>query len=49
MSIKKIGPAALDRWVDALIRQQPVYGVQAKVDKFAFAPLANAGGGNCFS
>ncbi|HOW98249.1 MAG TPA: 4Fe-4S dicluster domain-containing protein [Kiritimatiellia bacterium] len=40
MSIKKIGPAALERWVDGLIGRQTVIGVQAKGDKFAFAPLA---------
>lgn len=42
MSIKKIGPAALERWVDGLIGRQQVIGVQAKGDKFAFAPLTAA-------
>ena len=44
MSIKKISPQALERWVDGLIRQQKVFGVQARDGKFVFAPLARAAG-----
>lgn len=33
---------ALDAWVESLIRQTRVFGVQAKDDKFHFAPLAAA-------
>ena len=42
MSIKKLDKAAFDKWVEACITKQRVYGVQAKGDRFAFAPLANA-------
>jgi NAD-dependent dihydropyrimidine dehydrogenase PreA subunit len=42
MSIKKLDKAALDKWVEACIKKQRVYGVQAKEDRFAFAPLAKA-------
>lgn len=42
MSIKKLDPAALDRWVDGIIGQQRVFGVQARGDRFAFGPLARA-------
>ncbi len=41
MSIKKIDQAGLDRWVGALIDQTPVYGVQAKQDRFAFGALSS--------
>ncbi|MBU1694822.1 MAG: 4Fe-4S dicluster domain-containing protein [Verrucomicrobia bacterium] len=42
MTIKKIGPTTLERWVDSLIGQQRVFGAQAQGDKFAFAPLTQA-------
>lgn len=43
MTVKVVQKAALDAWVDNLIRNQPVvYGVQAKEGRFAFGPLANA-------
>lgn len=42
MSIKKLQPAALDRWVDGLLQKQKVIGIQARGDRFAFAPLARA-------
>jgi len=42
MPIKKLDKAALDKWVEACIKQQRVYGVQTKGDRFAFAPLARA-------
>jgi len=43
MLIKKLEKAAIDKWVDACIKSQRVYGVQAKEDRFVFAPLVNAG------
>ena len=43
MTIKKIDKAALDKWVSVCIESQRVFGVQAKEDRFVFAPLANAG------
>lgn len=42
MSIKRIDQSTLDTWVDGLIAQQTVYGVQAKDDKFAFDRLRKA-------
>jgi sulfhydrogenase subunit beta (sulfur reductase) len=42
MSIKRLNKAAFDKWVGACIKQQRVYGVQAKGDRFAFAELAEA-------
>jgi ferredoxin len=42
MSVKRVGQAALHAWVDGLIRQVKVIGVQAKDDKFDFAPLSKA-------
>lgn len=42
MSIKKTGAAALDAWVDALVEKRRVIGVQAKGDRFAFAPLTSS-------
>ncbi len=42
MSVKEIEPAVLNAWVDGLIREQRVLGVQADGDRFAFAPLARA-------
>ncbi len=38
----KLTPGALTRWVAALMRAQPVIGVQAKGDWFGFAPLRRA-------
>jgi len=43
MTVKKLKKAAIDKWVDACIKSQRVYGVQAKEDRFVFAPLTNAG------
>lgn len=42
MMIKEVSPAALNAWVDGLIGGRKVYGVQARGDRFAFAPLAKA-------
>jgi len=42
MTIKKLEKAALDKWVAVCIENQRVFGVQAKEDRFVFAPLANA-------
>lgn len=42
MSIKLVSQSTLDFWVNRLIRAQPVYGVQAKGDKFAFDRLSSA-------
>ncbi|MCP4263447.1 MAG: Ni/Fe hydrogenase subunit beta [Planctomycetes bacterium] len=42
MTVKKLKKAAFDKWVEACIKKQQVYGVQAKEDRFVFAPLANA-------
>jgi sulfhydrogenase subunit beta (sulfur reductase) len=42
MSVKKLSPEALDSWVDACIKRQSVFGVQAKDDRFAFGPLERA-------
>ena len=42
MNVKKLDRAALDSWVDSLIARQKVYGVQARGERFAFAPLARA-------
>jgi ferredoxin len=43
MTVKKLEKAVFNKWVDACIKNQQVYGVQAKEDRFVFAPLANAG------
>lgn len=43
MTVKKLKKAAFDKWVAACIGNQRVFGVQAKEDRFVFAPLANAG------
>ena len=43
MTVKKLEKAAFDKWVDACVKSQRVFGVQAKEDRFVFAPLANAG------
>ena len=42
MTIKKLDKAAFDNWVAACIENQRVFGVQAKDDRFVFAPLENA-------
>lgn len=42
MSIKLVDQPTLDAWIDALIAEQVVYGVQAKEDKFAFDRLRKA-------
>jgi ferredoxin len=42
MSIKKLDKATFDTWVEACIKKQRVFGVQAKGDRFAFAPLTHA-------
>ena len=42
MSIAKVGRSLLDAWVDGLLRERRVIGVQAKDDKFDFAPLSKA-------
>lgn len=42
MGIKLINQATLDAWVDDLITEQTVYGVQAEGDKFAFDRLQKA-------
>lgn len=42
MTIKKLDKDMLDKWVEACITKQRVYGVQAKADHFIFAPLKQA-------
>ena len=42
MAIKKLDKTALDKWVEACIKKQRVYGVQAKADRFAFEELTSA-------
>lgn len=42
MTIKKLDQTALDKWVNACIKLQRVFGVQAKDKRFVFAPLAEA-------
>ena len=42
MGIKLIDQSALETWVDGLIANQTVYGVQAREDKFAFDRLRRA-------
>ncbi|HJX10217.1 MAG TPA: 4Fe-4S dicluster domain-containing protein [Candidatus Binatia bacterium] len=42
MLVKKLDKAAFNKWVEACIAKQRVYGVQAKGDRFAFAELAAA-------
>jgi hypothetical protein len=42
MSIKQIDAPKLQRWVKALLRKHQVLGVQARGDRFLFAPLARA-------
>jgi len=42
MTIKKLNKATFDKWVNACIENQRVYGVQAREDRFVFAPLAKA-------
>lgn len=40
--IRKLDQAALDRWVDRVIKTQTVFGVQADGERFSFRPLAAA-------
>ncbi len=42
MSVKKIAKSDFTSFVDALIRTEKVVGVQAKGDRFDFAPLESA-------
>ncbi|MEJ2662909.1 MAG: 4Fe-4S dicluster domain-containing protein [Spirochaetia bacterium] len=42
MSIQKISEEGLKTWVAGLIEKSAVYGIQAKGDKFDFAPLDDA-------
>lgn len=42
MPIKKLDLRALNAWVDRIAADGKVFGVQAKDDKFAFAPLKKA-------
>lgn len=42
MNIKKLDQSALDAWVEALIRQHSVMGVQVDGERFSFGPLAKA-------
>ena len=42
MTIKKLDQTAFDKWVDSCIEKQQVFGVQAREDRFVFAPLANS-------
>jgi ferredoxin len=43
MTVKKLEKAAFDKWVAVCIGSQRVFGVQAKEDRFVFAPLTKAG------
>jgi sulfhydrogenase subunit beta (sulfur reductase) len=42
MGIKLVTHAILNTWVDGLVQQQTVYGVQAKGERFAFDRLERA-------
>jgi sulfhydrogenase subunit beta (sulfur reductase) len=42
MTIKKLDKKTFDKWVEACVKKHRVYGVQAKDDRFAFAPLSNS-------
>lgn len=42
MTVKKLSKKALDGWVQGLVAADRVVGVQAKGDRFDFAPLASA-------
>ena len=42
MSMRKIDIGALNTWVNGFADKQKVIGVQAKGDRFAFAPLMKA-------
>ena len=46
MNAKSITRAALDAWVDALVKEETVYGVQAKEDRFAYDRLERASDGD---
>jgi ferredoxin len=43
MAVKKVSRSSLDAWVDGLIARGNVIGIQAKDDKFDFAPLKETG------
>jgi len=42
MSIKKLDSSAFDKWVDGIVTEHKVYGIQARGDKFAFDELKSA-------
>ncbi|MFC2013838.1 4Fe-4S dicluster domain-containing protein [Chloroflexota bacterium] len=42
MSTVKIGPEAMNAWVDGLVKREKVIGVQAKGDRFTFGLLTKA-------
>ena len=42
MSIKRVDLVTLNKWINDLTQKERVIGVQAKGDRFAFAPLAKA-------
>lgn len=42
MTIKKLDKAGLDRWVAACVASRRVFGVQARNERFVFAPLMAA-------
>ncbi len=42
MSTKKLNQAALESWVTSMIAAQRVFAVQAKEERFTFAPLSQA-------
>ena len=42
MSVKKLSRVALDDWVEALAGDQPVYGPQAKADRFVYERVRRA-------
>jgi sulfhydrogenase subunit beta (sulfur reductase) len=42
MMIKEVGAAGLNAWVDGLVQKHKVFGVQARGDRFAFAPIQRA-------
>lgn len=42
VKILKMTPSALSAWVKGLIEAHPVFGVQARGDRFVFAPLRQA-------
>jgi ferredoxin len=42
MTLKKLDKTELDKWVETCIKKEKVYGVQAKENRFVFAPLTKA-------